>query len=469
MDASYQRAQLELAEAELYTLDFDLAVLLAKRSRLVRRISQYRASLAPCNKLPSELIIEIIKLNMPELQPLPLVLGKLDPRLQITQICSHWRRAAFGLNKLWDSVRLNVCDRSSPIKLIAAWFRQCSSGTFTLKISGFSKDFDTDCLFEELLIPYSSRIVSLSSILMNANHFSATAFDILESLRLTHAPRKVNIGEPMIAPLLRHFEVTGITRNIDNRLIELLPRVPWRQLTSIHLTGWFNFSNICDILVHCHSLEDCQIDTVSGISPDVDHPLVELPRLKSLWIKFGSAVLYHELFSFVAPGLTSLSVNHPPQIPITLKKFSAFINTFISTLRHLEITKNPFDYLPAAPTLQVTHMPQFVTQLTSKEFTIDLGTLARIGTGELLPDLEVLEFLAADRTKIENIADALIPKQSSKTPRLKDVYIHTGQRFCSGERLGELHSQGINIWAVYRYPHVEGTGVGGAVGTWTLV
>lgn len=463
--------QLELAEQKLHNLEMDLALTLAKRSNLIRRINRYRASLAPCNKLPSELIGEIIILTEPELPRLPLTHRENDPRLQYTQICSHWRRAAFEVNQLWNNVNLERCHTDGLVNLVAAWFRQSSCTQISLKVSSLISSSDAEYLWKELLVPYSHRLKSFDSILFDANHFHSIPFDTLKTLYLLYSTRSSNPGGFMVAPSLQHFRVTNIPPDDDESLVSFLPSIPWEQLTSLSLDGSFSFSDLSDVLLQCKVLENCQLDTVDRDSPGDIQRSVVLTQLHSLQIKFGMPHLFDALFSLSVPNLSTLTVNVPPNAPGVLEKFSKFMTTLRNTLRHLEITKNSPEFRrgEGGPVVEIVHTFPFVTHFVAKELFIAPTTLAKINTGELLPEIEVIEFMAHPGGRIEDIVDTLVARHPNQISRLKDIYIHTDQRIFLGERLKDLHSQGINVWAVYRYPQVPGIEVGGhIVGTWTI-
>lgn len=108
------RSQIRVAEKELHHLDANLALILAKRARIIRRIQRCRTCLAPYSKLPTELIRKIIRFCGPYPQEIPRVkeyaphpfLGPNtwrawgDPRPMMTQICSSWRKVAFSIPEL---------------------------------------------------------------------------------------------------------------------------------------------------------------------------------------------------------------------------------------------------------------------------------------------------------------------------------------------------------------------------------
>lgn len=330
--------QLELAVNELHKLEIDLAIGLAKRSHLIRRVNSYRTALAPCNKVPSELIGEIIMHVPSKLQPIPLADARTDPRLQYTQICSYWRRAAFGVNQLWNNVDVKKCENDSPINLVAAWLRQSSSTQIVLKISGFPVLFDATHLWKELLVPYSHRLKLFDSILRDANHFHSIPFDALTTLSLLYEPWNDDFEGSMMAPSLQHFHITKTHPAYNRRLISLLPGIPWAQLTSVSLDGWFSFHDVRTILLRCPLLEICQLGKIGSCSVG-SRNAINLPRLKSLKIILRSD-LFYELCSLVVPNLSTLSINLPPGTPAVLQNFSQLMATLKGSLRRLEITKS---------------------------------------------------------------------------------------------------------------------------------
>lgn len=459
--------QLELAERELHKPEIDLAITLAKRLRLVRRINCYRTSLASCNKLPSELIGEIIMLTGPELPPLPLADIRNEPRLQYTQICQHWRRAVFDFNQLWNNVDLDRCHTGSPAKLAAAWLRQSSSTQIVLKVSGFGASFGAEYLWKELLVPYSRRLKSLDSILTDANHFHSVPFDTLETLSLFYGPRASNTGGSMTASSLKDFRVTNILPIHNHNLLSFLPSVPWGQLTSISLAGSLIFNDVCDILLQCKVLEHCQLDTITSSSVGMVQDSVHLPRLKSLRIKLGFPHLFHELCLLVTPNLSEFTVNHPPKDPPVLEQLAKFAKVSQRTLHHLEITKSdPHFHGLEISAGEILPMFPFVTHFIAKDLYITPSTLLKIKTGELLPRIQALEFMP--RHRIEDIVDILVPRHPIRLSRLRNIYLHTYQRSCSGQRLKDLHSQGINVWVVQQYSQRRWISAAQTIGTWTI-
>ncbi|KAF9458609.1 hypothetical protein BDZ94DRAFT_1270222 [Collybia nuda] len=249
-----------------------------------------------------------------------------------------------------------------------------------------------------------------------------------------------------------------------------LPSIPWEQLTSLDLEGLLSFNDVCDILAQCKLLEDCKLQTVDRHSPGFVQSSGDLSRLKSLKIRLASYPLFNNLYLLSIPYLNTLNINIPPGESEDFTKFAAWMDVLGKTLRHVTIIRGNSTFLSTETQITlIIYLVPSVTHFITKECEMTLGMLRMIGSGELLPHLKVLEFLAPHGDRIEDMVDALIPMGPDRESPLREIFIHTHQRYCSGRRFQDLRDAGINIWAVYRYPHVVGTGPGGAVGTWTLV
>lgn len=115
-----EKAYLHASEVTLQRLSTEPEI-----SRVIQHINRCRTLLAPYSDLPGELIEEIVRYCVGGPRPLPVSDGRNDPRLQITQICSSWRRVAFGIDELWN-IELEGLPTDSMLNLVSAWFCQCS-------------------------------------------------------------------------------------------------------------------------------------------------------------------------------------------------------------------------------------------------------------------------------------------------------------------------------------------------------
>lgn len=444
-DRAYLHNQLRRAEEELRTLDEDPEIPEETRSRVVGRINRCRAALAPYSKLPNELIEEIMKFSVLILRLLPSSDGKNDTRLQITQICSSWRSVAFGISAFWD-VYLATWPTEGTINLISAWFRQCSSTQISFQMShflGIPPTFNSDLLLKQVLVPYAHRIKTLSFLPVEPTHLSPLPWDVLTSLSLHAADSLPAPGERIVAPFLRFLALKYSPSRGPFNLLSFFPEFPLKQLTSLYLTGIINVSHIYQVLPQCPALERCQLYSISSNS--VLTPVsLSLPHLKSLSMMFTRKEAFDTLFIFAAPSLSSLSTHYPLNEPGYLSKFIAYLTTLKSSLRQFELTPNsyPSDEVPIEEIMRSTPS---VTHFIAKATDILPTVLAKIGTGELLPNIRLLRFSAPDLKAVDAIVDCLITLQPRWRSKLQDIHIHTSRWQYSSRRIRALRSLGINI------------------------
>lgn len=265
-----------------------------------------------------------------------------------------------------------------------------------------------------------------------------------------------------MAPSLQHLHVIYYPNFHYDHLVSVLPKVPWEQLLSLSLSGVVTFDDALDILLQCERLENCSLH-IEHNTGRVGGGLVQLRQLTSLQIHCWPTA-FLELPSLILPNLTKLTINMPHDDSQSLEKFAQLMDSFKCTLRVLELTFRE-DY--SMHTLdEVLHTFPFITHLIAGDHNIILlDTLIRCGQGLLLPNIEALEFWQG-AIEIEDIVNSLIPDLSH---HLKDLYIHTQETSFSWPKLEQLHSEGINVWAVYSEPHILGVGPDSThVGMWLL-
>lgn len=444
------RTQLKRAEDELHRLDAELAILLAKRSRVTRHINRCRTSLAPYRKLPTELIEEIIKFSLPRLQPLPPSDGKNDSRLQITQICSSWRKVAFGIPTLWN-VYLNKPPGTGTMSLISDWFRQCSSKQiyFEVALQPDVYTYSTPAsLFTKMLTPYAHRVKSLSFLPIHPSDCGPVSWDVLTTLSVNFLWHRNTSHESMVAPSLQKLRVKNMFSLFQEKPLSTLPDLPWKQLTILSLDGAFSISQVYDILLRCTSIEHCRFTNIRIDSPEIPpNASLVLPRLRSLWINLGEPGLFRKLLLFHVPNLSSLKINHPPNRPEFLANFITFMEILENTLQHLEFV--PFDssYEMASMDIIIHAIPSVTHFLTTQY--IPQAVLRKIGTGEFLPNIEVLHFRAPENCSVGESLDLLIPQLPGRTRPLRDVKIYALYHSPRLPQIQGLLSQGINVHFSY--------------------
>lgn len=447
-EKTYLRAQQKLAEDELCRLDSELAILLAKRSRVIRYINRCHTSLAPYSKLPTELIEVIIELSIPVLQPLPPSDGKNDSRLQITQICSARRKVAFGIPGLWN-VCLNRYPRRTTVSLMAAWIRQCSSTHTVLQVS---LDLDAYAhstpayLVTDVRIPHAHRFKALYFLPMNPGDFPSVSWDVLTTLSFDFLWGGATgiASKSIIAPSLRAFRGKHLLDVSPGKLLSTLPKLPWEQLTVLSLDGRFRIGDAHEILLQCTSLVHCEFNSILSDSPGLPpNALVGLPHLKSLWIKIREPSLFYRLFSFSVPNLSCLTISYPSNRSEFLTKFTSFMNMLQNTLLYFELLKSGSSYELAPMEAIIQTIPSVTHLLTT--ISIPRTALEKIGGGDFLPNIEVMRFHQPRNCSLDEILDLLIPQHPSGTTSLRDITVYTSYSSHIAQRIKGLLNQGIHI------------------------
>lgn len=452
-------AKIKIFRAELHQVDFELALLLAKRARLVHHIVRCKTVVAPHKNLPTELIREIISVCAPvsQAKALPLDGGEHDPRLVVTQICSSWRHIAFDIPILWKVTFSCNDPPQGSVHLADAWFRECTGSTLALKTGKMSISLSSvwlsrsNSVLTELVLPHSKRFRTLDLDLDPSqwDMIRSQPFDNLSTLYLPPrvTSRTIYIGELVCAPSLRSVHVKGTGHNDD---VNLLPILPWTQLTNLSLSGHFTAHTLPRFLAQCTSLESCDINNIalSSTTPIPDVP-IHLPHLATLSIAFASPRLFDLLSSLRSPCISSLKLDTLPKNEEAIAKFAEFIYSISGTLRHFEIARAGWHGFVRQ---------EYLSPMTSlTRFIIPYGhfftspTLALIGTGELLPNIERLGFSVSD--KEEDIVDMLVTRnghdaRTTKTSKLSKVDILSqGIRWGDLERskLQTLRSHGMDI------------------------
>lgn len=245
-------------------------------------------------------------------------------------------------------------------------------------------------------------------------------------------------------------DITGsYNRYYDYTILQCFPHIPWQQLTSISLSGGLDPTELYEVLSLCHSLEDCNLNGVgdtsklpSGNIHAAPASECNLPRLKDLWITFSLPQYFHNLFLLNIPNLTSLAVTLPPDEPEILERFTWFVGAKAKTLRSFDcIQDHKGTSFPIDRTMRVLPL---LTHFVAKRRHITLPILAQLGAGELLPNLEVLEFAPAGNVTVDDILDALIPQQSNKASSFTNISICIDD-FGSEQRMDDLRSRGVKI------------------------
>ncbi|KAF9458611.1 hypothetical protein BDZ94DRAFT_1270226 [Collybia nuda] len=433
-----------LSECDSRSPDANLATLLENESH----IDCVHAALFPHVEFPPELIEQIFRSMIPSLQILPLTIPKDDPRLQIIQICRSWRALAFRIPLLWN-ISLDMFPTIGTVNLIASWFRQCSSSQIILY--GESSDPFSDWeikqyISEQIIIPYANRIKELYTFPFYRNHLTSLPMNVLTTLTLD-CDEPDSPGKNIVAPLLRHVHLGNISPLYHISIFDSAPELPWGQLKVLSLGGYLSMTALLDTLVKCTSLEYLRIGILLYDLPD-DDPIrtCNLPYLKELHIEFSKHVPFERLFLFKVPRLTSLSISHPLIHLDHHHGFSAFVRDVQNSLRKFE-TMQSWEY-DTTPLLEaILGSVPFVIHFSAKGGVLPAVILKKIGTGELLPNVEVLHLRLRGPEDWEENLNILIPDERQHVlSQLREIHFYTFGVFRGTKpMIQDLRVRGIDV------------------------
>jgi hypothetical protein len=486
------RHQLPILEIEHHRLETDISLLLAKRARLVNHIDRCRIAVAPHKRLPPELIGQILLRCVGGPAVLPLADGKNNTRLVITQICSAWRSIAFDVAELWDvifdflgSTRLSP-ESLGCVDLTGAWLSQCNSNSLSLRVLlGLTNtNFDAmndnvkrlDHIIDSVVIPNTHRFSVLMVVLSHHGAKSlltlpSDSFPALEQVFIVYN----NITQPLLTcdipitafSLASRLSVGGILS--ARAVIPNFLQLPWSQLLSLLIQYRPQTANTCaTVLSSCTSLISLCIDTTlhdeDGMLPVSRDWRPQVPIhlwcLQRLVITFDMHLMGDMLSMLKLPRLQRLHfmqrrhVFSDASIWWSLPAFTTFLMS-LSSLEAFEISdfagrlvsthqshRNMEGLIACIPAVKVVQL--------SDTFPLLPSTMARIGTGALLPQAEHLEFAAQDPcTVIEMLTTRQATALATVDPaqavsRLRKVEVRCSQ-VVPLEMVSRLQSEGLQI------------------------
>lgn len=418
---------LPVAEAELHHLDAALELLLAQRARADDQVERCKITLAPHKKLPLKLISQILELNFQEPARLPIRMGELDPRIQITQVCSAWRSAAFSSTRFANIHISGVSGYSSAVLLASAWFRQASEFNPQISLEASidhvlttQQDQISFDMISQLIVPYADHFTSLSLTLTshgveNLLHIPNHSFDRLEYLSLTieghqHSLRVNEETSPstfVSSPRLRSLRlVAGLGYHWE-------PHFPWSQLTFLHILGVIQPLQHLSLLSQCTSLRSAQFIGISE-PESAEHPnfTVQLPHITSLDLTFISRDPSQFLNSLHLPNISRLCLGPLQQTLWSQGSCASFFRAISPTLRHFE-TATELSWVELDDAL-LRWIPNVRTVILKQDYYLTRSTMHLIASGELLPKVEHMEFCSHD---LQPVVQMLLKRRSTaKSP-----------------------------------------------------
>lgn len=370
--------------------------------------------------------------------------------LRITQVCSTWRRVAFGESALWDLL-INASDKH--IKLADTWFSQCSCSRISLAVQPkvrMSGRFDLTLhphIVSKLVVPYSQRLKSLGlavdKVLLKS--FSCQSFQNLEELSLfLNMENDQPWGESDIqfqspTPSLRSLHIAMPSSILNDRF---LLKLPLYQLTTLKLSGYIMASNLIEVLKQCTSIETFTGGTIYDARSQPFHSKsmpIFLPNLQYLTVIFASDV-GRFLHLLEMPRILSLMTNIDVSSPECHSHFRR-----LQTLRTVIITGTRRGYIDEDFISSISYS----TKVLLGSYACQPSTLSKIGTGGLLPNVEHLEYSGRN---LQLVVDMLWARLSSarKSPErvsyIRRIVITSDDEVVFfKDKLDLLRSQGIDI------------------------
>ncbi|KAI4521781.1 hypothetical protein K525DRAFT_200365 [Schizophyllum commune Loenen D] len=301
--------------------------LLGRQRALDAQIALHDALLAPCRKLPSELLSEIFLLALPDSWD-DAAAGLR--RLNVAHVCLSWRRIALSTSRIWTTLRFfsGYNDLAKHAAAVTAEMRKAGNVPLDLTVDGLlpemwifrncmvAEDFWGDDAWEILCSAAQQwRQVTLRAVPRPAYDILIhREFPILSSLSLALAP---NRSSPVEVPLhaFQHAPtITSLSIQYYTSPVELVMPSSWKITELIITCGECGTGGIftpplapsLGVIQACsQTLRKCIITANEAGPSNAHHTRISLPVLEELRLN-GSALT---LCRFVnAPKLTSAAL-----------------------------------------------------------------------------------------------------------------------------------------------------------------
>lgn len=422
-EALFARSQLTITRSELHQLHVDIAFLLTKRAHLLKRIRNCDAILAPHKRLPAELISRIFCFVIPPRSAvLPLKLGRRDLRLQLTQVCSTWRKIAFDIPSLWNLRFVISHGNYGDIELGKSWWSQCSGSLLKLTTTGqleTSPNTDLDFpLVDKIVLPFSNRLrrinLNLSAQdLKNIMSASPGSFDNLQAVVLSVHGEKCEPWAESDSAFLSSPTLHSVSLSIPGKLL-VKPNLPWRTLTQLTFIMILP-SDICLlILSECTALLSCSLGGIddkdlksvakNNILPAL--PLC-LPLLDAFSVRFQSGGFSPWLSHLTLPNLLefTITIDISHQDSPWTEGCEIFFKSMETSLHSVEIKSSPHWVVSLDDTI-FSDFPHIRSFLGSLNHRFKPSTMEKIARGEILRNVESLQFHAENAVDVANMLKA---------------------------------------------------------------
>ncbi|KAG5715992.1 hypothetical protein E4T56_gene2332 [Termitomyces sp. T112] len=321
-----------------------------------------------------------------------IFLSCLEPK-EITRVCQYWRNVAISLPILWSTLSPDFKSTPGKIALYRLWLERSQNHPLTFNF------LDT--------LPKSDPALDL--YFSHMHHWG----DVQADMGSESIYRLLTLRTEMV-PLLEKLEIWNHTKSTEDeqRIDNLTPVLAsFSSLSEIIWSGYIprNISSIawpylrrfviCEsfdtrqcllLMARCPMIEEIVILDLMNSTHDITLPIVDLPHLRTLYLKGDTGQLLDQL---VLPSLHSLDMT-PPMDDNALERLGARSSCNLFHLRLFEDESpmhtisewNALEYLRSAccQTLRSLHIEPATTDTFLRNLTWKVD--GEIGN-QYLPDL----------------------------------------------------------------------------------
>lgn len=409
-----------LLDAKITKTQAILQGLLRERDEHITK--SYRKVLAPVRRIPPEIVADVLIYSSPETSMLPPF--RDEPTLQLTHICSGWRKVALRTPQLWTNVTIHWPGFTFRVykSVIETWFYRATPLSLSVRIPQHPPVFKagkTERDVIKLLCNYANRLREFSfalpqPIIDPLLNLPAGSVKMLESVAVyvndeISSPHDSDATDDLMwedydrrtfqdAPSLRYLTLGG---QWDSSSIMKNLNIPWHNLTDLTFSmtpyEWvamsFYESPLLDVLQRCKTLRNCSLFVVGNQNYSWVQGSVRalaLYQIRSLKL-VGSMHMYRAFFrNLTFPSLENLEFDSERTEPdcnflFKIVKSSPNIQRFVG--------KNLFMSSSEMETL-LQFMPSLTEWVTigaaDRRILLGIRIVDMISNGILIPKLETL-------------------------------------------------------------------------------
>ncbi|KAJ7754582.1 hypothetical protein B0H16DRAFT_1886679 [Mycena metata] len=445
-------AQIHATEANIRLLS---SLIRGLKSELVKErqvLSRLWFQVLPVGKIPTELLLEIFALVVEPTMSEPIPAKEpfdaghpFQQALRLSQVCSSWRQIVLHAPRLWAAgpvdVRLQKMEkhpRKSYLAILQALLDRSAPFSFTISIWDGSETSRADEPFlndvARLLTPTMSRWKVLS---VNERAFEIFArmfpgpFTALESVDFRYEAHGYDALRPVdtfaLCPRLCSVKVapSGIYRMSNHAEHDVL-RMPWVQLTQLHLSELLDAATCRSILLQCTNIVAATLETIEWDKGDLPAPLTVLPFLTTLEMRFrkmydpvgevGVGAFFRPLS---LPALADLNVEFDCAWPT--QDFSAFQNRSPNLVR-FSLKDCPISAEELCNVLRLS--PKLIALALESKLGLDTDFLQALNynpTQQLVPRLQELYLQGSADHFAPHIFEAVVRSRMTDTVSPDDV------------------------------------------------